>query len=116
MTTNNCLFCRIIKKNIPAKIAYEDDKVLAFHDIAPQAPIHILVIPKKHVATINDFSEHEADLLGHMVLTAKKLAKDLNVAEEGYRLNLNCNQYGGQTVFHTHLHFLAGRPFSWPPG
>lgn len=116
MNTTHCLFCQVIEKKIPAKIAYEDDMVLAFHDISPQAPIHILIIPKQHISTVNDFSEREVKLLGHMVLTAKKLANELGVAEEGYRLNLNCNQYGGQTVFHTHLHFLAGRPFSWPPG
>ena len=116
MNTDNCLFCKIIDRHIPAKIAYEDDQVLAFYDIAPQAPVHILIIPRQHIATINDFSDKETELLGHMLLTAKKLAGELGVAEDGYRLNLNCNHNGGQTVFHTHLHFLAGRPFSWPPG
>lgn len=116
MHTTSCLFCQIIDKKIPAKIAYEDDQVLAFHDISPQAPIHILVIPKQHIATINDFSENEANLLGHLFLTAKNLASEMGVADEGFRLNLNCNHFGGQTVFHTHIHLLAGRPFSWPPG
>jgi len=116
MHTTSCLFCQIIDKKIPAKIAYEDDQVLAFHDVSPQAPIHILIIPKQHIATINDFSENETQLLGHLFLTAKKLASELGVADEGYRLNLNCNRFGGQTVFHTHIHLLAGRPFSWPPG
>ncbi|MDX2505403.1 MAG: histidine triad nucleotide-binding protein [Gammaproteobacteria bacterium] len=116
MPTAACLFCQIVEKKISAKIAYEDEQLIAFHDIAPQAPIHILVIPRQHIATVNDFSENEASLLGHMILTAKNLAKEMAVAEQGYRLNLNCNQFGGQTVFHTHLHLLAGRPFSWPPG
>ncbi len=116
MTHSNCLFCQIAEKKIPANIAFEDEYVIAFHDVAPQAPIHILIIPKKHIGTINDFSEQESHLLGHMVLTAKKLAKELEVADDGYRLNINCNQHGGQTVFHTHLHLLAGRQFSWPPG
>ncbi len=116
MTQTNCLFCQIVHKAIPANIAYEDDQVIAFHDIAPQAPIHILIIPKEHIATVNDFDDKHSNLLGHMVITAKQLAKELGVDEEGYRLNINCNQHGGQTVFHTHLHLLAGRQFSWPPG
>ncbi len=116
MSEHQCLFCQIIDKKIPAKIAYEDSAVLAFHDIAPQAPVHILIIPKQHIATLNNFSTTEQNLLGHMVLTAQKLAKELGVDENGYRLNFNCNHLAGQTVFHTHLHLLAGRAFSWPPG
>ncbi len=116
MSEPDCLFCRIIDKKIPASIAYEDELVLAFHDIAPQAPVHILIIPKQHLATINDFSSDEQSLLGHMVLTAKQLALKLGVAEDGYRLNFNCNHLAGQSVFHTHLHLLAGRAFHWPPG
>ncbi|WP_198266378.1 histidine triad nucleotide-binding protein [sulfur-oxidizing endosymbiont of Gigantopelta aegis] len=116
MTQSNCLFCQIAQYKIPAKIAYEDEHIIAFHDISPQAPIHILIIPKQHIATINDFSERESDLLGKMILVAKKLAHELGVADDGYRLNMNCNQQGGQTVFHTHLHLLAGRQFAWPPG
>ncbi len=116
MPNTNCLFCQIAEKKIPAKIAYEDEQVIAFHDIAPQAPIHILIIPKQHIATVNDFNEQEIGLLGHMILTAKNLANELKIAEDGYRLNINCNQLGGQTVFHTHLHLLAGRQFHWPPG
>lgn len=116
MTQSKCLFCKIANNEIPAKIAYEDSQIIAFHDIAPQAPIHILIIPKAHIATVNDFSENEANLLGHMMLTAKSLAHELGIAEDGYRLNVNCNHLGGQTVFHTHLHLLAGRQFGWPPG
>ncbi len=117
MSEHNCLFCQILDGHIPANIAYEDERVLAFHDIAPQAPIHILIIPKQHIATINDFTEEHQDLLGYMILTAKKLAQELGVAEDedGYRLNFNCNRLAGQKVFHTHLHLLIGRPFSWPP-
>ena len=111
-----CLFCQIINQQIPANIAYEDEQVLAFHDINPQAPIDILVIPKQHIATVNDFTDQEQELLGKLFLTAGKLARDMGVADDGYRLNLNCNHYGGQTVFHTHVHLLAGRRFSWPPG
>ncbi len=116
MSQSNCLFCQIADKKIPANIAYEDQQIIAFHDVAPQAPVHILIIPKQHIATVNDFEEQEAVLLGRMILIAKKLAAEMGVAEDGYRLNINCNQHGGQTVFHTHLHLLAGRPFSWPPG
>ncbi|MCW8931765.1 MAG: histidine triad nucleotide-binding protein [Gammaproteobacteria bacterium] len=116
MTQSNCLFCKIVEKTIPAKIAYEDEQIIAFHDIAPQAPIHILIIPKTHIATLNDFTEAQSQLLGHMMLTAKSLAHEMGVAEDGYRLNMNCNHHGGQTVFHTHLHLLAGRQFGWPPG
>lgn len=116
MAQTSCLFCQIAEKKIPARIAYEDQQIIAFHDVAPQAPIHILIIPREHIATINDFAEQQAELLGQMILTAKKLAKEMGVAEDGYRLNMNCNEHGGQTVFHTHLHLLAGRPFSWPPG
>ena len=116
MSEQNCLFCQILDGHVSANIAYEDEQVLAFHDIAPQAPVHILIIPKQHIATINDFTEEQQNLLGHMILTARKLAQELGVAEDGYRLNFNCNRLAGQTVFHTHLHLLAGRPFSWPPG
>jgi histidine triad (HIT) family protein len=116
MTQSNCLFCQIASHKVPATIAYEDEQIIAFHDISPQAPIHILIIPKQHIATINDFSEQESNLLGSMILVAKKLAHELDVADDGYRLNVNCNQHGGQTVFHTHLHLLAGRQFVWPPG
>lgn len=116
MTQSNCLFCQIAQHTIPAKIAYENEHIIAFHDISPQAPIHILIIPKQHIATLNDFSAQQSDLLGEMILVAKTLAHELGVADEGYRLNINCNQQGGQTVFHSHLHLLAGRQFGWPPG
>ena len=112
----SCLFCKIINEEIPADIVYQDDDVLAFRDINPQAPTHILCIPKKHISTTNDISDEDEKLIGKLVSTASKLAKQLGFAEDGYRLNLNCNDHGGQTVFHIHLHLLGGRQFSWPPG
>jgi histidine triad (HIT) family protein len=116
MSLSNCLFCQIIKNKVAAKIIYADEHIHAFHDIAPQAPVHVLIIPNKHIATLNDFTDEENILLGHMLLCARNIARQLNVADDGYRLNINCNRHGGQTVYHTHLHLLAGRSFSWPPG
>jgi histidine triad (HIT) family protein len=112
----SCIFCRIANKEIPAKIVYEDDKVLAFHDINPQAPYHILVIPKKHISTLLELTEEDKDLIGHIFLVMNKLAQELGVAERGYRVVVNCNEEAGQTVFHVHFHFLAGREMHWPPG
>lgn len=109
------LFLKIIDREIPAQIIYEDDHVLAFNDIAPQAPVHFLVIPKKHIRTLNDISDEDQALVGRMVQTAAKLAKEMGFDEEGYRTVFNCNEYGGQTVFHIHLHVLAGKPMGWPP-
>jgi len=105
----DCLFCKILNKDIPADIEYEDDQVLAFKDISPQAPHHILIIPKHHISTINDLDTSHQTLLGHMILTAKKIAADKGLSEPGYRLIMNCNENGGQTVFHIHLHILGGR-------
>jgi histidine triad (HIT) family protein len=112
----SCIFCRIANKEIPAKIVYEDDRVLAFHDINPQAPYHILVIPKKHISTLLELTEEDKDLIGHIYLVMNKLAQELGVAERGYRVVVNCNEEAGQTVFHVHFHFLAGREMHWPPG
>lgn len=112
----SCLFCKIIEGEIPANIVYQDDDVLAFHDINPQAPTHILCIPKKHISTANDISEEDTEVAGKLMTTASQLARQLGFAEDGYRLTMNCNGHGGQTVFHIHLHLLGGRPFSWPPG
>lgn len=110
------IFSKIINREIPADILFEDDEVLAFSDVNPQAPIHFLVIPKLAIATINDIQPAQAHLLGKMVLTAQKLAKEKGMAEKGYRLVMNCNEDGGQTVFHIHMHVLGGRSLSWPPG
>ena len=112
----DCLFCKIINGDIPASIIYQDEDVVAFNDINPQAPSHKLIVPKKHIATINDLSVQDHALLGKMTLAAKHLAKELNIDQEGYRLVLNCNAGAGQTVFHIHMHLLGGRPLSWPPG
>lgn len=110
------IFTKIINKEIPANIVYEDDEVSAFRDISPQAPEHILVIPKKEIPTVNDIEEADAALVGKLFLTAKKIAKELGFDEKGYRLVMNCNEDGGQTVNHIHMHILAGRQLSWPPG
>lgn len=110
------IFTKIINKEIPATIIYEDDEILAFRDISPQAPEHILVIPKKEIPTVNDIEEADAVLVGKLFLTAKKIAKELGFDEKGYRLVMNCNEDGGQTVNHIHMHILAGRQLSWPPG
>lgn len=112
---DSTIFDKIINKEIPADIIYEDELALAFKDINPQAPIHFLVIPKVRISTINDIDPDNAHLVGHMYVVAAKLAKDLGFAEQGYRAVMNCNQDGGQTVYHIHLHVLAGKPLGWPP-
>lgn len=111
-----CLFCRIVDKEIPADIVFESSKLLAFKDIDPQAPVHILIIPKKHITTANDLTRKHTELLGDIVLTAKRLASEHDVAKDGYRLVFNCNKNGGQAVYHIHLHLLGGRQMKWPPG
>jgi histidine triad (HIT) family protein len=105
-----CIFCKIVKGEIPARIVYEDDLVMAFHDINPQAPIHILIIPKEHIPTVNELEEDHKELIGHIFLVAKKIAKDFEVAESGYRILVNCNRDGGQEIYHLHYHFFAGKP------
>lgn len=112
----DCLFCKIINGDIPAKSVYEDERVFAFNDINPQAPVHILILPKKHISTILEADEEDNALIGHMFQAANKIAKNSNVAERGFRLVMNCNRDAGQTVFHIHLHLLAGRSMHWPPG
>ena len=103
------IFSKIIRKEIPAEIVYEDDSVLAFNDIAPQAPVHILIIPKKVIPTVNDVVSEDEQTLGHMFVIASKLAKEHGVDERGYRLTVNCNSEGGQEVFHVHMHLMGGR-------
>jgi len=112
----DCLFCRIARKEIPSEIVYETDDVVAFRDINPQAPTHILVIPREHIPTTNDVGEDHAALLGKLVIVARELAIGEGIAGDGYRLVINCNRSAGQAVFHVHLHLLGGRAFSWPPG
>ncbi len=113
---SDCLFCNIVAGGIRADKIYEDEDVLAFHDIGAQAPQHFLLIPKQHIATLNDASETDVQLLGKLTLTASKIAKQLGFADQGYRLVMNCNEQGGQSVYHIHLHCLGGRQLSWPPG
>ncbi len=113
---SNCLFCRIAAGEIPAKLIYQDEDVLAFHDINPQAPLHALIIPRKHIATINDLQADDAALVGKLFLVAKQIAAEQGYDEDGYRVVMNCGVHAGQSVFHIHLHLLAGRPLKWPPG
>jgi histidine triad (HIT) family protein len=110
------IFSKIIRKEIPANIVFEDEHVLGFRDIAPVAPTHVLFIPKRAIATLNDTSATDAELLGRLMLAAVSFAKQEGVADDGYRVVMNCNRDGGQTVYHIHLHLLAGRALSWPPG
>jgi histidine triad (HIT) family protein len=112
---NDCLFCKIARKEIPADIVYEDDDVLAFRDIRPQAPVHVLVIPKRHIASLADLTQEDKDVMGHVTLVASRLARDLGVSE-GYRVVINCGKDAGQSVFHIHMHLLGGRSLGWPPG
>ena len=109
------IFDKIISKEIPADIIYEDDKALAFNDINPQAPTHFLVIPKQVIATTNDINEQNAEQVGYLYVIAAKIAKQMGFAEDGYRCVMNCNGNGGQTVYHIHLHVLAGKAMGWPP-
>jgi histidine triad (HIT) family protein len=112
----SCLFCRIVAGEIPASKVYEDDELLAFNDINPQAPMHVLVIPKAHVATVNDLTEGHDALVGSMVRRAAAIAKERGYDGTGFRTVFNCNAQAGQTVFHLHLHVLGGRSMAWPPG
>ncbi len=110
------IFSKIVRREIPADIVYEDDEVLAFRDLNPQAPVHLLFIPKRPLATLNDATANDAELLGKLLLAAAAYAKQEGLAEPGYRTVINCNEDGGQTVFHLHVHLLAGRRMHWPPG
>jgi len=113
---DNCLFCKIAKKEIPAKVVYEDETILAFEDIHPKAPTHVLIIPKDHFASLNDVPEDKGDLLAHILIKARQIAGDKGIAESGYRIVLNTARDSGQDVFHIHFHLLGGRKMSWPPG
>ena len=112
----NCIFCKIIRKETKTDILYENKNILAFRDINPQAPVHILLIPKTHISTLNDLTGGERELVGDLILNASRLAEQEGIAEEGYRTGFNCNEAGGQTVYHLHLHLLGGRKLGWPPG
>lgn len=111
-----CLFCKIRDGQIPARVVYKDDHCLAFEDIRPQAPTHVLVIPNKHIATVNDITVEDREAVGHLFVAAAKIARERGHADNGYRLVMNTNRDAGQTVFHIHLHVLGGRGLEWPPG
>ena len=113
---NDCLFCKIISGELTSDIVYESENIIAFHDINPQAPTHILIIPKVHISTLNDLKPEHLELMGELILAAKKIAEKEGIADAGYRTGFNCNEAGGQTVYHIHLHLLGGRDFGWPPG
>ncbi len=112
----DCLFCKIVAGEIPSTKVYEDEFVYAFNDIAPQAPIHVVIVPKKHIQSANDINEENCALIGKIFSAASKIAKELNIAENGYRIVNNCGIDGGQTVGHIHFHMLGGRSLAWPPG
>jgi histidine triad (HIT) family protein len=116
MSEQDCLFCKILNGDIPADIIYESDSAIAFRDVNPQAPTHVLVIPRKHVATINDLNEEDQEIVGSLYLAAKDIARAEGLSDEGYRAVMNCNEGAGQSVFHIHLHVLGGRALGWPPG
>jgi histidine triad (HIT) family protein len=113
---SDCLFCKIRDGEIPADIVYENDDVLAFNDVNPQAPVHLLIIPKKHISTVNDVVDDDHLVMGKLFSAAKLIASQRGVSDDGYRLVVNCNEKAGQTVFHIHMHLLADRALTWPPG
>lgn len=113
---SECLFCRIVQRTLPAKIVAEDDRVLAFHDANPQAPTHVLIVPKAHIPAVSDLTDTNGPVMTNAVLMATRLAKQLGLADGGYRLVINCGAQAGQSVWHLHLHLLGGRPMRWPPG
>ncbi len=112
----DCLFCKLVNRQLPAVIVFESDTVFAFKDIEPQAPHHVLIIPKKHISTLNDLRIEDSGLISEMVLTATQIARELKIDASGYRTLFNCNDEGGQDIYHIHLHLLGGRKMNWPPG
>ena len=112
----DCLFCKIIERKIPSSVVYEDDRILAFNDIDPQAPTHVLIMPKRHIPTLNDLGVEDEQIIGELVRRAATIAKERGFSETGYRTLFNTNRGAGQSVFHIHVHLLGGRPFAWPPG
>ena len=113
---SNCIFCKIVAGEIPSEQLYADERVIAFRDIEPQAPQHVLIIPRKHIPTLLDLEPADADLVGHVFRVAAQLAEELGIAADGFRVVNNCNQQGGQVVWHLHFHLLGGRQMTWPPG
>ena len=113
---DDCIFCKIASGAIPSKKVYEDDQLIAFHDIAPQAPVHVLVVPKKHISGVNELAAEDAALLGHVFFVIQQLVRELKIDESGYRVVVNSGRDGSQSVPHLHFHVLGGRPLAWPPG
>ena len=116
MEKEDCLFCKIIKKQIPSEMLYEDDKVIVIKDISPQAPVHVIIIPKQHIDNLNCLKEDQSEIIGHIFMVATKVVQTLGIANTGYRIVSNCGEQGGQTVQHIHFHLLGGRLLEWPPG
>ena len=116
MTEQDCIFCKIVDGGLPADIVFEGDSLVAFRDLNPKAPTHILLIPRRHIATMNDLQNGDEALVGELFLAAAKIAADEGLAEDGYRVVMNCNEAAGQSVFHIHLHLMGGRTMTWPPG
>jgi len=116
MSDTDCLFCKIVDGDLPADIVYENDSLIAFRDVNPKAPTHILLIPRRHIATMNDLQGDDKGLAGELFVTAAQLAADEGLADDGYRVVMNCNEAAGQSVFHIHLHLMGGRKMTWPPG
>jgi len=114
--SNDCLFCKILAGEIPADLVYESDTAVAFRDINPKAPTHVLIIPRKHISTINDIEPEDQAIVGSLYTAAREIAAEAGIAEDGYRAVMNCNEGAGQSVFHIHLHVLGGRAMGWPPG
>ena len=112
----DCLFCKIIARTIPSTVVYEDDRVMAFNDVDPQAPTHVLIVPKRHIATLNDIGTEDDQIVGELIRRASAIARERGFSETGYRTVFNTNRGAGQTIFHIHLHLLGGRPLGWPPG
>lgn len=113
---SDCIFCKIVNNEIPSEKVFEDDKIIAFKDITPCAPVHIIIIPKEHINSANELTEADENIIGHIFVVAKNIAKDLGISENGYRIVNNCGKDGGQTVGHLHFHLIGGRNLNWPPG
>lgn len=116
MYNKECIFCKIINKEIKSEVVFENEKVIAFKDINPKAPVHVLIVPKQHIASVNELDENSKNVISEVFIVAKSIAEKLGVKDEGYRIVVNTGKNAGQEVFHIHFHFLAGRQFSWPPG
>ena len=116
MSNPDCIFCKIAAGDLDADIVYQSEELVGFRDLNPQAPTHVLIIPRRHISTINDITDSDAEVIGQLIFAAKEIAAQEGISEPGYRLTMNCNAGAGQSVFHVHLHLLGGRQFTWPPG